>query len=78
MGCPKEHPNCKLSIFSDNAASSLLIFFEYMGIHHLEVMDDIQQELSCGNYGACSLMNFLGINPDLVLFLGMFATLLCI
>ena len=59
MGCPTERLNCKLSIFSDNAASSLLMFFEYLGMCHLGVMDDIQQDLSRGNYGASSLMNFL-------------------
>jgi len=57
MGCPKERATCKLSIFLDNAALFLLIFFEFMGMRHLEVMDDIQQELSRGNYGASSLMN---------------------
>ena len=59
MGCPKERATCKFLIFSGNAGSSLLIFFEYMGMRHLEVMDDIQQELSRGNYGASSLMNSL-------------------
>ena len=31
MGCRKECTTCKLSIFSDNAASSCRYFFEYMG-----------------------------------------------